>query len=344
MSLPTASVDPQAIIETFALAIRPAIAFILITTILGTILVPLLFLLFALSSPGSRRKPIFILNVIAVSLGLITTGVSLHFQIHSIFAPFSTINVVENLIYVYLDVWLPWFSEAVLLLRVAIVFPQHRLLALLAFPIVIKAGRVATNILYCVTWTRLLLNGAGSQYSVLAEFPKPIFKAAFFLELADNSYVSFLFLWRLGWHRKSQSLFGSSRTERVTWSHSKGTPSYSEKLQTLFWIASTNFVFPLIFLLVEIIMIFAGTETVIYAGVDNVRTYVTIIATTFATVWSSTTSFKEAIAQDQHQANPPKSMVFRMGATMPTTASDEESVLPVRTERSGENVKPESNW
>ncbi|KAJ7912903.1 hypothetical protein B0H13DRAFT_515680 [Mycena leptocephala] len=243
-AIPIASVDPQAIIATFALAIRPAIAFIVITTILGTILIPLLVLLFALSTPQSRRKPIFILNVVAVSLGIITTAVSLHFQIRSILYPFSNINRAENLIYFYLDKWLPWFSEAVLLLRIAVVFPRHRLPLLLAFPITIKAGRVAVNILYCVTWTRLLLAGAENQYVILSQFPKSLFKADLFLELADNSYVSFLFLWKLGWHRGSQLRTGGLTIERITWGRSKSSKSYASKLQTLFWIASTNFVFP----------------------------------------------------------------------------------------------------
>ncbi|KAJ7884123.1 hypothetical protein B0H14DRAFT_2434728 [Mycena olivaceomarginata] len=270
------AVDPQVIIETFALAIRPAVAFILITTILGTILIPLLILLFALSTPQTRRRPVFILNVIAVSLGLITTGISLHFQILGILLPFKPISITENLVYLFLDVWLPWFSEAVLLLRLAVVFSAHRLPQLLAFPIIVKAGRMATNILFCVTWIRLLVAGAGSQYAVLTQFPASLYKAAFFLELADNSYVSFLFLWKLYQHR-----FGGVAKKRVQ-TDSKGS-SYASKLQTLFWIASTNFIFPLILILVEIVMVFAGTATVTFSGVDTVKTYVTIISVTFAT-------------------------------------------------------------
>ncbi|KAJ7923760.1 hypothetical protein B0H13DRAFT_1979254 [Mycena leptocephala] len=328
-AIPIASVDPQAIIATFAQAIRPAIAFIVITTILGTILIPLLVLLFALSTPQSRRKPIFILNVVAVSLGIIITAVSLHFQIRSILSPFSNIDRAENLIYFYLDKWLPWFSEAVLLLRIAVVFPRHRLPLLLAFPITVKAGRVAVNILYC--------------YVILSQFPKSLFKADLFLELADNSYVSFLFLWKLGWHRRSQLRSGDLAIERITWSRSKSSKSYASKLQTLFWIASTNFVFPLIFILIEIIMIFVGTEPIIYAGIDVVRSYITIIATTSATVWSSTISFKEAIAQNNTIASS-ATVLFRMEQTMGTTTTDQESVPPLRTEEGDENVKPTSSW
>lgn len=58
------------------------------------------------------------------------------------------LNILSDLAYLVLDTWLPWFSEAVLLLRIATVFPRHKLPLLLAFPIIVKAGRVAKNILF----------------------------------------------------------------------------------------------------------------------------------------------------------------------------------------------------
>ncbi|KAJ7929043.1 hypothetical protein B0H13DRAFT_1547372, partial [Mycena leptocephala] len=51
-------------------AIRPAFAFILIPTVFSAMLVPLLIMLFALSTPQTRRGPIFILNVLAICLGI----------------------------------------------------------------------------------------------------------------------------------------------------------------------------------------------------------------------------------------------------------------------------------
>jgi len=128
--------------------------------------------------------------------------------------------------------------------------------------------------------------------------------------------------------------------ERFTSSDSKGSTSYASKLQTLFWIASTNFVFPLIFVLVEIVMVFAGTATVIFSGVDVVKTYVTIISTTFATVWSSTSSFKEAIAQQDTNASS-TAVAVKLDHIMVTKTTDHESVS---TEESYTNVKPRSNW
>ncbi|KAJ6571289.1 hypothetical protein B0H19DRAFT_1064402 [Mycena capillaripes] len=109
----------QAIIETFVLAIRPAVAFILVTAILDP----------AQTGFYAQRS-------------------------------FSRMNIAENLIYLFLDVWLPWFSEAVLLLCIAIVFPRHRLALLLVLPFTVKAGRVAINSLFCMTYTMLFVAGA----------------------------------------------------------------------------------------------------------------------------------------------------------------------------------------
>jgi len=131
------------------------------------------------------------------------------------------------------------------------------------------------------------------------------------LELVDNSYVSFLFLWRLRQQRQSSIVEGATIT-------CNPSQSYHSKLQRLFWIASTNFVFPLIFNLIKLIAVFAGSDVTLYASLDQVNAYVAIICTVFATVWSSTISFKEAIAQGDTIASF-KPVVFRM-ETMDTTS------------------------
>lgn len=74
--IPSALVVP--IIEAYTQGIRPALAFILIPTVFGSMLLPLLIMLFALSTPQSRRKPIFILNVVSVALGIITASLGAH--------------------------------------------------------------------------------------------------------------------------------------------------------------------------------------------------------------------------------------------------------------------------
>lgn len=52
-------------------ALQPSITFLMIGTTFSGILLPLLVALFQFSTKSTRRKPIFILNVISITLGLI---------------------------------------------------------------------------------------------------------------------------------------------------------------------------------------------------------------------------------------------------------------------------------
>jgi hypothetical protein len=61
--------------------IRPAFPFILILTIFGTLRVPLMFMLLALSTQYMRHTPIFILNVVSVSIGIISSALGTHIAV-----------------------------------------------------------------------------------------------------------------------------------------------------------------------------------------------------------------------------------------------------------------------
>ncbi|KAJ7664721.1 hypothetical protein B0H17DRAFT_853587, partial [Mycena rosella] len=61
--------------------IRPAFTFLLIPTVFSAILVPLLIMMFALSTPQIRRTPIFILNVVAICLGITLGGIVAHISV-----------------------------------------------------------------------------------------------------------------------------------------------------------------------------------------------------------------------------------------------------------------------
>ncbi|KAJ7114284.1 hypothetical protein C8R44DRAFT_881147 [Mycena epipterygia] len=309
--IPTALVAP--IIEAYAEGIRPAFAFILILAIFGTLLVPLLFLLLALSTPDMRRRPIFILNVVSVSLGIVSSALGTHIatlQIRDILSPFTSFNLTEDRIYSCLEIWKAWGAEAVLLLRIAAVFPHSRLPLLLALPIMLKVARAGFNIVFSVKWIQLLAE-TRSEYSVLPSLPRYILKAILVLELVDNRGVQPM----------------NVMLQRVK--------SFNKKLQSIFWITSTNFVFPLIFLLAELIAVFDGRAATLIASLHEVNMCVVIICTVFATVWSSTTSFTEAISTGDTIVSL-KPVIFRAGRTMDTTS------VPPHPDGPGENSKSAS--
>ncbi|KAJ7474754.1 hypothetical protein FB451DRAFT_1174183 [Mycena latifolia] len=301
-SIPTALVVP--IIEAYVHGIREAFAFLLVSTVFDSILFPLLILLFALSTKQTRRKPIFILTVIK-----------------PILAPFDPINLTEGLFFTVLDVWLPWISEVILLVRIAVVFPRAKLPLLIAFPIAIKIGRVVLSIIFSIRWVKLTLaNGSACHFAVLEDLRRPLFKASFFLELFDNTYVSLLFLWRL--RMKSQPrFFEGSAIERISVSNSKRSQDYA-----------------VIFGLLRIITTFVAKNAVLYSVFYTVNSYVAIISTVFATIWSSTVSLKEALQDQSDTIASSRPVVFNMERTMDTA----RSAPPSRTVEPVEEPKTET--
>ncbi|KAJ7493717.1 hypothetical protein FB451DRAFT_1215202 [Mycena latifolia] len=305
---PTALVVP--IIEAYTHGIRPALAFALIATAFGSMLFPLLILLFSLSTTHTRRKPIFILNVLSVCLGIIASVLTIHRSTSSVLSPFASVNVTENLVYLTICELTPWFAEAVLLVRVAVVFSRQRLPLLLAFPITLKIARVVASVIFCIRWAKM-------EFSGMNTLPRWLFQVPYSLELIDNSYVSFLFLWRLQLSRQSRFIEGTA-VGPVNLSNS--TQSFASKLQTLFWIAATNFIFPLIFGLIEIITACRARDIKVTQLISQVNAYIAIISTVFATVWSSTSSLKGAMALNNAVVSQP--LVF---CTMRTT----ETILSI---------------
>jgi hypothetical protein len=203
------------IIEAFAHDIQPAIAFIMIGTIFTTLLLSLLVALFFLSTAQLRKRPVFMLNVGALVLGIIVGILNNHLevltvvwlvgyalipisQIRAILSPLKGDSSVENLVYNILFLWLPWLSEAVLVLRIVAVYgsgSKARLSLILAFPVVVKCLRAALIIFYLRRWW-LISSAAGPSNPVALSrlnhswSPKVLSIA----EMVDNGY--FLVLYR----------------------------------------------------------------------------------------------------------------------------------------------------
>lgn len=156
------------------------------------------------------------------------------------------------------------------------------MIALLALPVIIKLARAVINIFYLVQWhSHSSISPVDSRALTVCAIWSV--QSSWILELLDNTYISALFLLRLGSHvytslRLSDSSEGSSQSTFVM------------KLRTLFWIASTNFVFPLIFGLCQVVLIFTD-NAVTAMSIKIVNTYVAIISTVLATIWASTTSY-----------------------------------------------------
>jgi len=285
---------------------------------------------------------------VAVGLGIISSVLGTHFTIKSILSPFAGVIRGENLTFTVMTIWMSWFAEGVLLVRVAAVFPRSQLPLLLAFPMTIKVARFVVNVLFSVQWAKRLSSaGSETQFVILQALPRTFFKVEFILELIDNGYMSALFLWRL-----HNSVLQGSEIQRVTLS-GESKRSYASKLQRLFWIATTNFIFPLIFGLIEIFTVFFAKDVILCASFENANSYVAVISTVFATIWSSTNSFKEALSEKEvtHTVDSSRPVIFRMdiercadfpsrmmGTELPSSRMMDIE-LPIRTYESGEKYK-----
>ena len=72
-SSPTGGIPPEIIepiIQGFAKAIRPSVGYVLIGSIFAGTLIPIIIALFYFSTAATRTKPVFVLNVVSLLIGI----------------------------------------------------------------------------------------------------------------------------------------------------------------------------------------------------------------------------------------------------------------------------------
>lgn len=78
--------------------------------------------------------------------------------------------------------------------------------------------------------------------------------------------------------------------------------SLSKTIRTLFWISVSNFVFPVMLSIVQIVIYMTSANYLLALYVEEVNFYLTIIGVIFATVWSTSTAWEKN--RDVHQGVP----------------------------------------
>ncbi|PFH46135.1 hypothetical protein AMATHDRAFT_8162 [Amanita thiersii Skay4041] len=180
---------------------------------------------------------------------------------------------------------IPIFVESILLFRLLVVFPYH------ATP---RRDFISIFIpLMCLKVARLVNVGL-FIYLIISAMSKAISKTVMniqtgwtnqtaflraekFLQVIDNATVSCLFLYKLDIRKilaGSQTMTGDILNK-----------SYGSTIQGLFWIAFSNFVFPVLLAIVGLIFMFHDLSFIhgIYVGIVNA--YVNIVGVLLATVW-----------------------------------------------------------
>ncbi|KAJ3775779.1 hypothetical protein FB446DRAFT_823924 [Lentinula raphanica] len=212
--------------------------------------VPLLCLLFWSSTVENRKKPLFIANVVTLSIGIVLGLLNVILLVQSLLHPSTNIDKSAQLAFTTFMALIGEFIDSVLIFRVVVVFPwsttQRALWLAIFLPLAaLKAGRLANIITFIVIYHRkaqdvTTLNQFGD---ICLSMPEPI--AVWILQIIDNAACSFIFLW---WLHKTQSF-----SERLG-GGDDGKASFAQRLRTLFWIALSNYVFPAIFTLAMLII------------------------------------------------------------------------------------------
>lgn len=197
----TATLPPAGL--NYISTIRQSLNFILILTPLGSVLVPLILVLFFFSTPQSRWHPVFILNILACCGGICEVVTNVALETKLILFPLQPIS--KELLTTVLAVSFvsPLFIDSILLLRILAFYPlsltpNRKLLEIFALPIVVKCGRFIAVVMYICQFT----HSSGTLSNVLSAaqstWPKnPYILAEWSLQTIDNIYSTFFFLYKI---------------------------------------------------------------------------------------------------------------------------------------------------
>ncbi|KIJ66530.1 hypothetical protein HYDPIDRAFT_109576, partial [Hydnomerulius pinastri MD-312] len=268
--------------------IDESLPFLMIGATMGAVLFAMLLALMFFSTPSMRLKPIFILNIIAVWLGISSAILGVYEETQTIRSPFMSLSPRIFITYAVINSITPLLADCVLLLRLVAVYPRQRTpryvwLTVIGVPVVVKIGRFINMVFYYVYETENIntvvksRTGVGSASMVLTVLPNV--KIEWILQVFDDLFSSGLFLWRV-----------------YTEGDFKLGQSVSEKVNQLFWISTYNFVFPVLLSLAQIIVYMINEDKyyLIALYIEQVNFYFTIIGLVFATVWAAESRWEDS--------------------------------------------------
>lgn len=309
--------------------IRPSLAFILTSTVLASLLIPILISLLVFSTPQIRRHPVFVLNVLGVLLGLTEGVVNVYNAMHTILYPTVTESAAAIVAYGALAFYGSLVVESTLVIRLTVAYPRSttskaKFWSILSVPITLNVIR---TINIAVFLGHLVTAIYGSKHSFAANaisLENWQIKLEWILQAVNNAFVSFMFLRRLP---RTGACNGVVQSNAMV-----------SRLRGLFLIALSNFVFPVILNIIQLGLIFSSTTSSIQASiVFVVNNYVNIIGVVFATVWSIGSRRLEA-------SLPPTRSLFNEGSAIAAgRIRNAEDILNFKSVNLAESVELEAN-
>ncbi|KAI0655753.1 hypothetical protein C8Q70DRAFT_923107 [Cubamyces menziesii] len=278
--------------------IEPLLDLLLIDTILSSFLVPTLITLFYFSTSSSRRQLMFITNILAIACAIALAIINICNQTRAILA--KPVSPAMDTALMFMTIFAPFCAEFVLVFRVVAVYPPRiiswPMRALVYAPVAsLKTARVINIIIFIVQWVQQKEHLNSPLLRGQAAWSLPNIKLEWILQFVDMTFVSALFLARLRRSTRAQREAGlHCSTETAT-----GTRRLSYRLRTLFWIAASNLVIPVLLIMVQLVYIFRDSNFLHGTYVFFINIYVQIIGVLLATIWgTSTRQTKAPVAHD----------------------------------------------
>ncbi|PFH46137.1 hypothetical protein AMATHDRAFT_8164 [Amanita thiersii Skay4041] len=277
----------------YIVVIQPSLGILIVALTGSAILVPLLVILFFFSTKCHRRKPIFVMNVISIILGLIL-GISFTSIMYQGITKPSRLLTRSHFVFPACSLkMIPIFVENILLFRLLIVYPYRdtplRVFISIFFPLVcIKIARVVDVGIFIYRVISPISKATPNPITVIQAgwtHQIALLKIESFLQVVDNTMTSGLFLYKLDFWKilVRQQVMPSVNSYR----------SYTSTIQGLFWIAVSNFVFPVLLAIVELVFMFNDPSFLHGMILGFVNAYVSIVGVLLATVWAATARWSE---------------------------------------------------
>ncbi|PFH45384.1 hypothetical protein AMATHDRAFT_160210 [Amanita thiersii Skay4041] len=265
--------------------IKPILGILMEGLVGVAILVALLVTLLFFSTKQLRSKPIFIMNVISITLGL-SMGIFCTLVLYQgLVDPPRLLASAQYTLPGYLSFIIPIFVESILLFRLFVVYPYRatplRIFLTIFIPLgCIKVARVVNASLFishlfavnkAATNTIVAIQAGWTEGKVFA-------KVEWLLQVIDNTACSCLFLYKLNIPKILTNL---------------QTVSNSDMIRVIFWISVSNFVFPVLLSIAQLIFVFHDTSFFhgVYMLIAN--DYVSIVGVLLAMVWSASGRWTE---------------------------------------------------
>ncbi|KAI9512426.1 hypothetical protein F5148DRAFT_901752 [Russula earlei] len=268
--------------DSGAIPLHHFITVILIVAPLGAILLPIIGTLIFFTPSESRRRPVFILNILACLLGICQAIYFVSLYSHVVLHPDKPISHSTALAAIATLLTPPILIDAILFFRLLAFYPiqltpRNMLIVILTPTFLFKAARLACLIAFLVTYPVTRFDGPG--YDALPGLVwgrGPWVIALLALQAVDNSYLSTMFLYKLYRFRYSaRKAIGGSKKDIFS------------RVPAVFVIALGNYLIPVGIDVIVIVLMVLLPSWSNGAYLLFLANFITILGIVFATVWTT---------------------------------------------------------